>query len=622
MQIKLNGGSPFRIRRPLITTSGFSSDVDPTVELQLRELNDLLAKRIVDVTGEEALIALLRTPLRPRRMKSGWPEESLGSVLSRAEETPEAITLADYIDRTPELSELKYAMHESVLGQLFSLDYNAKAVLDRHPAITDYLLTYAYHVMDIEEIHGLKSFLSSNRLGVRNVTTYAVISAARVVIAQEHIKVSQADSDTSDIIKAIAAAQLKLSTASFKPALHALINDHIFNSKESKLIDDANVGKLPIGLKPELIKLLKSSPVPITHDNVKLFLPAFIAKAQGVAEVVDASEADAEPADQDFDVEFFTDDQGLIQVSVSAVKCASQLYYGMVLGDELEVFEAMTYFTHKYLLRESIEIQNRRLREDLQLYVFSNKFVDLKTKKVVDRTRPAERRMFYRQVFNYGGGQITEDMVVNRDFPRLWKLLILESANYLERARESFNPSGYVSKQNVMQAVEDLQYNLSTHCTGMANVVTPLIYAELDFVIRRIFMHPEILRQVVPSGGTWWRVVETLYLAMRRARPKSTVLYNKAKLGHEILRSIATYDPSTFEDDESFSSFISTVDAFITTQSILQAALTDDLKQGEPRDAAEPSGNDDENGVRLRGPEPADGPGARDADGGASEWDF
>src|SRR5262249_4136564 len=150
--------------------------------------------------------------------------------------------------------------------------------------------------------------------------------------------------------------------------------------------------------------------------------------------------------------------------------------------------------------RGGIEIQDSQLRDDLQMYVFSNKFTDLKTKKLVDRTRPAERRMFYMQVFNWGNTQTTEDVIVNSDYPRLWKVLMLESAKYLERAQASPNPDSYVSRQNVMQAVEDLQYNLSTHCTGMANVISPLIYAELNFVIQRIFMHKEILRQVVPVG--------------------------------------------------------------------------------------------------------------------------
>src|SRR5207245_4981374 len=126
--------------------------------------------------------------------------------------------------------------------------------------------------------------------------------------------------------------------------------------------------------------------------------------------------------------------------------------------------------------------------------------------RIVDRTRPAERQMFYRQVFNYGTTQIPDEIVVNVEFIKLWKVLMLESARYLEKAQASLNPDNYVSRQNVMQAVEDLQYNLSTNCTGMATVVAPLINAELDFIIQRIFKHKEVLAQIVPAGGTWWKV--------------------------------------------------------------------------------------------------------------------
>jgi len=274
----------------------------------------------------------------------------------------------------------------------------------------------------------------------------------------------------------------------------------------------------------------------------------------------------------------------------------------------------MNYFTHKYLIRGGINIEDGHLRDDLQMYVFSNRFTDLKTKKIEDRTRPAERQMFYRQVFNYGNAEITDDLILNKEFSKLWKVLILESAKYLERAQASPNAESYVSRQNVMQAVEDLQYNLSTHCTGMANVITPLIYAELDFIIRRIFMHKEILRQIVPAGGTWWKVVETLYMGMKKARPKATVLYNKAKLGHDIIRSMSDYNPSTFEDDKNFSAFISKVDAFITTQSILQEALTDDLKKVDDEDKEGPNGSQYQ--------EPANVSAVSGGKDGNNEWDF
>ena len=177
-----------------------------------------------------------------------------------------------------------------------------------------------------------------------------------------------------------------------------------------------------------------------------------------------------------------------------------------------------------------------------------------------------------------------------------------------------------------MQAVEDLQYNLSTHCTGMANVIAPLIHAELDFVIRRIFMHPEILRQVVPQGGTWWRVVETLYMGLKHSRPKSTVIYSKAKLGNKIIRAIAEYNPATFEDESEFSSFISDVDAFITTQSILQDALTDAIKKAdeeEEESAGQNGYHTNGNGYQKTAPDMAAVSAAAPAPrAGADEWDF
>jgi len=662
--LSFDGGSPFRIKRPLITTSGFVSDVDPTIKGHLDELNALLGKRIfaqrrsvasgtkkVASKGDKEdgalagspeisvivpdIPALLARPLTPKHTPDmewetrhiSWVPDSLVFAFHEANEAPENLSLSDYIDMTAELSSLKYAFQSNLSANWFNLDYNIKTILDAYPAITDYLVAFAYHLMSLTDVNGIKNFILSNRLGAKNVADYAIVSAARTIVEKEQLKVPHYNTDSSPIVSDIKSAGLSLSSASFQTSVQALINDHIFNAKEAKLIDESGIGPIPANIKPLLIKYIRASTVPITKDNVKFFLPLFISQIGGTTPVEIPTEVDTEQSDKDFDVEFLQDDNSLIQISKSAVKCSSQLYYSMILGDELDVFHITNYFTHKYLIRGGIEIQDSRLRDDLQTYVFSNRFTDLKTQKLVDRTRPAERHMFYRQVFNYGNGQVTEDVIVNREFPKLWKVLILESAKYLERAQASFNPDSYVSRQNVMQAVEDLQYNLSTHCTGMANVITPMIYAELNFVVQRIFMNPEILRQVVPAGGTWWRVVETLYLGMKNVRPKATVLYNKAKLGHDIIRSIADYNPATFEDDANFSAFISNVDAFITTQSILQEALTDDLKKGDDEEgdyasAARPSAPVTMPNIpNIPNMPPAGVPVAAGSKGG-DEWDF
>jgi hypothetical protein len=652
--LTFDGASPFRIKRPLITTSGFVSDVDPTIKAHLDELNTRLGKRVIDPPGgvsaasvaakgntpPPAIRSILTRDLTPKHTPPvtdasaknfSWADGSLAWWFDDQAEDKAKLTLSEYIDLTSELSSLKYSFQGNLSANWFNLDANTKTVLDGYSAISDYLIAYAYFVMDLREVNGLKNFILSNRLGTKNVGNYAIVSAARNIIDKEQLKVAHYNTDTSAFVTDVKAANLSLSAASFSSSLQALIDDHIFNAKEAAIIANAEktMGPIPAAIKPQLIKYIKNSTIPITNANATMFLPLFISQIMGPPQALamDGTAAATDQADQDFDVDFITDDNSMITISRTAVKCASQLYYSMILGDELDVFAIVNYFTHKYLIRGGIEIQDSRLREDLQQYVFSNRYTDLKTNKLMDRTRPSERHMFYRQVFNYGSGRITEDVIVNQEYPRLWKVLILESAKYLERAQAAFNPDAYVSRQNVMQAVEDLQYNLSTHCTGMANVITPMIYSELNFVIRRILMADEIVRQIVPAGGTWWRVVETLYMEMKKLRPKSTVIYNKAKLGHDIIESIADYNPATFEDDAQFSAFISSVDAFITTQSILQDALTDDLKRqqedsSEDQPAASPSMPLPQNMTPALQPAAVGAAAGAGGSGSSDEWDF
>jgi hypothetical protein len=653
--LTFDGASPFRIKRPLITTSGFVSDVDPAIKAQLDELNTLLGKRVIHPPVSAASVAVkgttpppdikstLSRELTPKHTppvpdpagKAGkdvsWADDSLARWFNDQAEDKNKLTLSEYIDLTSELSSLKYSFQGNLTANWFNLDDNTKTVLNSYSAISDYLIAYAYLVMGLREVNGLKNFILSNRLGTKNLVNYAIVSTARTIIDKKQIKVAHYNDDTSTFVTDLKAASLSVSAASFSSSLQALIDDHIFNAKQAAIIAHAELtlGPLPAAIKPPLIRYIKNSTIPITNANATMFLPLFLSQIMGPPQALamDGTATDTDQADQDFDVDFITDDNSMIKISKTAVKCAAQLYYSMVLGDDLDVFAIVNYFTHKYLIRGGIEIQDSRLREDLQQYVFSNRYTDLKTNKLMDRTRPSERQMFYRQVFNYGSGRITEDVIINQEFPRLWKVLILESAKYLERAQAAFNPDAYVSRQGVQQAVEDLQYNLSTHCTGMANVITPMIYSELNFVIRRILMADEIVRQIVPAGGTWWRVVESLYMEMKKLRPKSTVIYNKAKIGHDIIESIADYNPAAFEDDAQLAAFISRVDAFITTQSILQDALTDDLKRqqedsSEDQPAAPPSMPPPQNMTPAPQPSAVGAAAGAGGSGSSDEWDF
>ncbi|HJU11761.1 MAG TPA: hypothetical protein VJ728_12835, partial [Candidatus Binataceae bacterium] len=296
-------GSPFRIKRPLITTSGFVSDVDSTIKSHLDELNALLGKRIFkferqpglasaaskgeknggaqtsadsgvvaadplflsQTPGESGVVTpdplffsqtpgeggivtpdpatLLSKELTPKHTPDieykgrhiSWESDSLLFAFSEACEKADNLSLSDYIDMTADLSALKYAFQSSLSANWFNLDYNSKTVLDGYPAIADYLVALAHLLMSVEDINGLKNFVFSNRLGVKNVADYATVSAARTIIEREQLRVPSYNSNASQIVRDIRNAGLSLSSASFQTTLQSIIDDYIFNAKESKL---------------------------------------------------------------------------------------------------------------------------------------------------------------------------------------------------------------------------------------------------------------------------------------------------------------------------------------------------------------------------------------------------
>ena len=580
------------------------------------------------------IAAFLRLRLKPRRAGGDddtWQRWSLADVLSERQTSPAYATLAELIDANPDLSELNAELLGVLHDKRFKLPDATRTILSEdYPAIRDYLVLYGYGQLGIDDVEGLSNFLFYASRGAARIGDYATVSAAREIVHRKALSVPDYNDDegqfVADIRKAAQAGQLPMSETAFDRGVLRVANRQIFGATERELLAKANVGELPEAVQEQIIQRMGAWPGTITEDNVDMVVNSLLAQVPGPggegAEEPEAPEASPE----DFRVSFFEDTVDDVLISRSSVLCAAQLFHATVAGDELDIFGAVDYFTHRYLLRGGIEIRDRRLRANLQRYVFSNRFTDIESGMENERTRAPERQMFARQVFAMGNSPVTDDMIVNAEFPRLWKVLILESAKYLEYARESYNADAYVSRQGVMQAVEDLQYNLSTHCTGMATVLTPLIDAELQFVVRRILMHPEIRRQVVPAGGSWKRVVERLNMEGKHRSTNATVLYNKAKLGQMVIEAIADYDPAEFETDGPFSSFISTVDRFITTQSILQ----DDLQREGPPDeqAEEPSGYAPPSMMPGSGGMPAPAPAAVNGNAAAhngaaaDEWDF
>jgi len=143
-------------------------------------------------------------------------------------------------------------------------------------------------------------------------------------------------------------------------------------------------------------------------------------------------------------------------------------------------------------------------------------------------------------------------------------------------------------------------------------------------VLERILKHPEIIQQIVPEGGTWKQAIDKLNAEQRKRPGTAATLYNKARLGQGIIDAIADYTAEAFEDDGILSAFISKVDAFITTQSILQRPKFPMLK--EEHEEAEHDGDAETSDMPPHmAPYMAPNMGPVEAANGAQhpdEWDF
>ena len=584
----------FRLGRGTASVIGFTPTVDEGVVAQLTDLDTLLGRRIIPAKDTLAkLQQWANLKLTPRRtdIAAGpeWAGGSLADTFKSQAVSATDLTVAAVLDADAELGALRYGFDTELNDRWNELDLAQRTVL-QHRHIRDLLIARVALGKRIRNADAAVHFVLTDPGGTAEMVDYALMSAARAWAQAQALQIPDLDKDQGQPIAALRRASLNVSQNSFQTQVTAVFTDLVKNARYDAWIADAKVGWITYDVRPRLYALMRSSEQAkvLTDDNSKQVVPLLAAQAATWIGSLGSPMESGPDVDDPFKVDFFVQGGSQLQVSTAAVKCASQLYYVMTLGEELGVFDAVRYFTHRYLFRDGFAVEDGQLRRDLENYVFSEQFPGrdegAPEHRMMKVTQDAERRSFYRQVFDIGDEAVPGDGMANTDFNRLWKILMIESARYLERAQSSPNPESYVSRRNVMQAVEDLQYNLSTSCVGMATVMTPLMHSELQFVVNRILDHQEVRRHLVPGGGSWLQVVEKL-AAKQGRRTRGLVLLNKGQIGYSLIRSIAEYTPSSFEQDSVFAPFITDVDAFITTQSILQ-------EESESADQEGPSGDD------------------------------
>jgi hypothetical protein len=167
--------------------------------------------------------------------------------------------------------------------------------------------------------------------------------------------------------------------------------------------------------------------------------------------------------------------------------------------------------------------------------------------KKKDRSTREEALMLYRRVLNKGAGEVIEGMVVNEHFPLLWGNFMSEVAEYIDKEESN---DGTVSRNGIYQAMRDLQYNLTQHCTGAAHRQVWELYAQLEDAFR-VLEHPEIIAYYggSPRKGLWGLIGRIAREAFEMSLPIGPRL-RMAVDGNKLFQAIAGYDGTPMREDD------------------------------------------------------------------------
>ncbi len=608
--VNTNSRSLFQapIRR-FIGRQGASAPLDTFAAAALDLLAETLGPGLPEKPREharakvESLAALLGLPV--------WEHDdgktTLFSVLKAS--GPDRTPMPTIIDRLKLTSEL-LAVGESVDSRRSTLDYNVQQILGRQPVL-EYLFLQACLVKGLQAPEAIFRYLTAPDGGWRHVYDYVVARSFWDYKKKKAIALPNSQADDA-IIRRLRERPVSLSKPTFLPRMEELVREFVYGANELAIIREVKE-KLDIKDEDELplIQYLKNSKIKITKENALQFVPIALAalRNRGVPLAPDAEDGELETDDYSVESSYYEEETETVEFDHTSVEAAAQLFFVMVWGDELGVFEVIDRIAAQTDPKLKLSVRNRELADDLALYVFDERFRDVETGKVSRRIPRAEREMFYRQVFGTGDAPVTDGMVVNPDFRSLWAVLMTEVKNYIVKV-ELEAKEGQVSRQKVYQAIEDLQYNLSNYCSGMSKVAAPVMYREMDFVIRRLLRSADVTSQLSRSGSpSFMKVIENV-----RGVHALNPLRNKGVFGHQILNAIAEANPLMQDDSKAFDAFVQTVEAYIVAESQLRGSAE--------RDAAP---DDRESLLPGSIPPGAMPPGANGATApgqGAQDWNF
>lgn len=289
----------------------------------------------------------------------------------------------------------------------------------------------------------------------------------------------------------------------------------------------------------------------------------------------------------DFQVDLFDSTSGQV-VLADNVRAAGALMWCYDIGERLGVFKLTDALVYRWWVG-LVDFGDADLTSELYRYY------KLRDERPVEE----ERFLLYRRILDLGGAPVGERVVINSDFPQLWRSLMEEVALYIDRSESSFRDR--INTQGVVQAIQEIQYNLTERMAGMALTQVTEMYNQLRQTevgtgvlgALDILDHPEVVGQL--SSGrrrNQWSVIERLAKEEFGVSPNVNALRTSAVEGFKVVDYIADFRSGALDED-AFEDFISSAKAWILAQQLAGEGLLVDAGDGSYDDDVDEASYDE-----------------------------
>lgn len=389
--------------------------------------------------------------------------------------------------------------------------------------------------------------------------------------------------DTQRLIEAVDAANVPLRAGALQPGIMKIFEDQ---RKEGNLPEFVNLFanrkeidllRLTPSIRASMVKYLGSLGIRFTKSGVEsgkydeYFAVAYnqaVRSTKGGNDPLTLKYTDS-VSDWDFSVDEFdtVEEQGIVKENILA---AGALYYIHELGEHLGIFKLADSLVLRWAAG-AIDLAEGDAASKLYRY----------WKLREERSSEEERGLLYKRVLNIGDTKVLSKMVVNEEFPDLWARLMQQVTEYISKTEQKDTGGELVSKASMYEATRNLQYNLTSHMTGMAHMLVREMYSNLREALE-ILGHPEIVDFF--GGGrrkNLWTVIEKLSKEEFSVMPNISALRTMAVEGNRVFQWVGKFDGPGAVAEQDLQSFLASSEAWILAQATVDRTGKDEEEEDE-----------------------------------------